>query len=135
LVERSAFGAEPDGIRPNCPSQLGLKPGAVDHDERRPEAPLKPARDRRTERCAPPAAKRCVSGRSAGRLDRGADAKATEHIDRVGPQRDAGADLPQLRCALDDDDLAGRPLQRDRRHEPADPGADHEDSIVHGATV
>jgi hypothetical protein len=135
LVERSALGAEPDGIRPNCSSHLSLKPGAVDHDERGSEAPLEPARDRRTELRASPAAKRGVMRRSAGGLDRGADAKATKRVDRVGPQRDAGAKLPQLGCALDDEDLAAGPLQRDRRREAADPGADHQRSIAHGATL
>ena len=86
--------------------------------------------------CAPaPAAKGGVVRRSAGGLDGIADAEAAERLDGVGPQRDAGADATQLRCALEHEDLAPRPLQRDRRGEAADSAADHQRAIVHVARL
>ena len=44
----------------------------------------------------------CVGDRTAGVLDRPADAEPTQRMDRVGPQRDAGSDLTQLGCLLED---------------------------------
>ena len=82
--------------------------------------------------CAPaPAAKGGVVRRGARGLDGVADAEATERVDGVGPQRDAGADLAQLVRALEHENLAAAPLQRDRGREAADSGADDQGAIVH----
>ena len=124
LIERRALGAEPDGVRAERSPQHGLKPGAVDEDERCAEASLEPGRDRRAELRAAPAAEGGVVRGGARGLDGVADAEATERLDGVRPQRDARADLPQLGCALEHEDVAAGALQRDRGCEAADSGAD-----------
>ena len=103
----------------------------MDDDERCAEASLEPGRDRRAELRAAPAAKGGVVCWRACGLDVIADAEATERFDRVGPQRDARADLPQLGRALEDEDFAAGSLERDRGCEAADSGADHQGAIVH----
>jgi hypothetical protein len=62
---------------------------------------------------------------SARRLGIGDDVEAAERLDRVRPQRDAGADLAQLGRALDNQDVATGSLQRDGGCESSDSGADH----------
>ena len=93
LVESRALGAEANGVGAERPEQYGLQAGAVDEDERGAEAILEPRRDRRAELRAPPAAEGGVVRGGARRLDRVAHAEAAQGLDRVGPQRDARADL------------------------------------------
>ena len=56
-------------------------------------------------------------------------------LDRVGPQRDARADLAQLRRALEHEHVAAGALQRDRRREAGDARADDQGAIVHASTL
>jgi hypothetical protein len=135
LVDGRALGAEPDGVRAERAPHHGLKPGAVDDDERSAEAGLQPRRNRRTELRATPAAKGAVARGSARRLDRVADAQAPQRPDRVGPQRDARPNLAQLRCALEHEHVAAGALQSDRRREAGDARADDQCAIVHASTV
>ena len=135
LVERRALGAEVNRVGAERAPQHVLKPGAVDEDERSAEASLEPRRDRRAELRAPPAAKAGVARGGACRLDGVADVEAAQGVDRVGPQRDARADLAQLRCALEHEHVAAGALQRDRGREAGDPSADDEGAIVHAATL
>jgi DNA-binding CsgD family transcriptional regulator len=73
--------------------------------------------------------------RCARRHDGVGDPEPTEPVHRVRPQRDAGADLLQVRSALEHDDLASCPLERNRGGEAGDSSADHQNAIVHGARL
>jgi hypothetical protein len=54
------------------------------------------------EECSALVARLCVGDRTSGVLDRLADAEPAQRMDRVGPERDAGSDLTELGCLLED---------------------------------
>ncbi|MEI2735834.1 MAG: hypothetical protein V9G24_14175 [Rhodoblastus sp.] len=56
-----------------------------------------------------------------------ADAERVEGGEGVGTELDAGADFADLRRLFENRDLEALPRQRQRRGEPADAAADHDD--------
>ena len=56
------------------------------------------------------------------------EVERAQRLHRVGPERDAGADLAQLRRRLVDAHLEAAPAQRVRRGQAADAPADHCDA-------
>src|SRR5262245_59919862 len=60
--------------------------------------------------------------RRAGRFDRGADATASQREQRVGLQREPGAQRLDRLGALEHLDLEARPREADGRAQPADAG-------------
>ena len=91
LVERRAPGAEAKDLGADGLAQDGVEGRAPDHDQRRAEAGFDEVGGRPVQRPAPPVPDVGVGDPSTGRLDRRTDPETSEGVDRVRPQRDAGA--------------------------------------------
>ena len=67
-------------------------------------------------------------GSQASAPQRRLDAERAQHLDGVGPELDAGADLAELAGALVDIDLDAALAQRAGRRKPAEARPDHRHS-------
>ena len=70
-------------------------------------------------------------GEEGERADRVFDPQALEHLERVGPDLDAGADLAKLRTLLEHAARESFLRQRQRRGETADATAGNQNGACH----
>ena len=102
LLERDTLPVELDGVLAERGDQRRVQLGPVNHDQGGAEPGRELVHGGRVEECSTLVARLCVGDRTSGVLDRLADAEPAQRMDRVGPERDAGSDLTQLGCLLED---------------------------------
>ena len=93
LHQRDATTVEVDHVLVERGDQGRVQGGPVDHDQRGAEPGRELVNGGRVEDGSVSVPGLGVRDRTAGTLDRVRDAKSAKGLDRVGPERDAGADL------------------------------------------
>jgi hypothetical protein len=126
LSQPHAFRAEMNRAGRNFRAQGAEQFGAMNHHGHVAEAALKRDAFHLHQHPPVPAAQstRCLA--DAQRPDTVSQAEVSQRLQSVRPQRQARADLPQLRSAFEHYRLQPRPAQRNCGSESADAGADHD---------